>query len=263
MKALVIDIETYPHRGRHWGLFDQNIGLSQLDKVTKMGSFAAKWATDPKTMFFSEWQDGQEGMARAVRWLLNQADVVIHFNGTTFDEPHIRREIQEQRQATGEFLAFAPPSPFQVIDVLREVRWAFKNASNKLEYILKWLGLDGKVQHQGFGLWRAVEEGDPVARRLFRKYNIGDVVQLEKAYDDTKVWYRNHPNMQLFVPTNGEDDKGNPIVTEDTCVLCGTQGAVQFGTNPRGRLSRVARYNCHECGKIFSGKKSVKLALGR
>lgn len=263
MKRLVIDIETTAHRARTWGLFDQTIGLNQLEDVTYMISFAAKWYGERRTQFFSTYDDGQETMVRAARNFLNEADVVVHFNGDRFDRRHINREIQEQRRLTGDTLGLAPPSDYQQIDVMKEIKGQFYLPSFKLEYLLRWSGLGGKVQHQGFGLWDAVEKGDEAARRLFKKYNVGDVVKLEEAYDETKVWFRRHPNMQLFVPPNGVNDKGEPIVTEDVCVLCGSQNTVANGTNPRGRLSRVQKYQCQDCGKFFSGKKSLQIAAGR
>lgn len=264
MKRLIIDIETTAHRGRFWGLWQQNIGLNQLEDVTYMISFAAKWYGERKTFFYSTYDDGQEVMVKAARDLLDEAHVVVHYNGERFDRLHINREIEEQRGRTGDILGFAPPSPYQQIDVLKAaMKREFKLPSNKLDYVLRWLGLEGKVQHQGFGLWDAVEKGDAAARRLFRKYNIGDVVQLEKAYDRIKVWIANHPNMQLFVPPNAVDDKGNSIVTEDVCVLCGSENTIENGTNPRGRLSRVQGYQCQDCGRVFSGKRSLQIASGR
>ena len=53
MKILVLDIETSPHTGFHWGLFQQNISLSQLIESSTVLCWAAKWLDEKKTFFSS------------------------------------------------------------------------------------------------------------------------------------------------------------------------------------------------------------------
>lgn len=239
MKRLIIDIETSAMRGRFWGLWDQNIGLNQLENPTQMLSFAAKWYGQKKTYFFAEYEVGKSAMVKAAWDLLDEANVLIHFNGDKFDRRHLNREFHEER--------LGPPSPYQQIDLMKVAKKYFYLPSNKLEYILRWNGFEGKVQHSGFGLWTAVESGDQKARALFKKYNIGDVVKLEPLYDELKPWIENHPNMQLFVP-RGE---------EPSCPTCGSTNYNLDGTAARGNLSRVQRYKCKDCNRGFSGRLSV------
>lgn len=267
MKRLIIDIETSPMRGRHWGLWQQNIGLSQLEDPTQMLTFAAKWYGEKRVYYYTAYDHGKRTMVKAVRDLLDEANVVIHFNGDRFDRRHINREIQEMRtqdRVEGvDSRDFLPPSPYQQVDVLKTIKTQFYLPSNKLEYVLRWLGREGKVSHQGFGLWVAVEQGDERARRLMRRYNIGDITKLEDVYNDVLVWIDNHPNMQLFVEPNYTNEKGLDVVTEDVCPICGSENTHKEGTSPRGRLSRVQRYQCNDCGKFFSGKRSIQIAAGR
>lgn len=239
MKRLIIDIETKPMRGRFWGLWDQTIGLNQIDQPTQMISFAAKWYGDKKTHFFAEYEVGKAEMVKAAWDMMDEANVLIHFNGDKFDRKHLNREFHEER--------LGPPSPYQQIDIMKVVKKHFYLPSNKLEYVLKWNGLEGKVQHSGFGLWVAVEEGDEKARRLFKKYNIGDVVKTELVYDEIKPWIDNHPNMQLFVPRGDVP----------SCPTCASENIILDGTSPRGNLSRVQRYKCKDCGRGFNGRNAV------
>ncbi len=48
MKILILDLETSPHKGFHFGLFQQNISISQLIESSTVLCWAAKWLDDKK-----------------------------------------------------------------------------------------------------------------------------------------------------------------------------------------------------------------------
>lgn len=249
MKRLTLDIETSPIKGRLWGLRNQFLSIDQIEQPTRMLSVAAKWYGDPKTEFFSAWDedlDQQRVMVESIWDLVNEANVIIHFNGKSFDMRHLNREFKE--------CGLAKPSPYQYIDLLKVVRKEFYLPSNKLDYVLRWLKKDGKVKHQGFTLWTDIHSSDPAvalrARKLFEKYNIGDVVKTEIVYDELKGWIDGHPNMQLFVE-RGDD--------EVSCPTCGSTQVKLDGTAAVGNLTRVQKYQCKEagCGRFFRGKTAV------
>ena len=60
-----------------------------------MIAFSAKWIGEDEIEFRSDFHDGHKRMVRRLWRLLNEADVVIHFNGRRFDIPHIQREFVE------------------------------------------------------------------------------------------------------------------------------------------------------------------------
>src|SRR5690606_27030575 len=128
--------------------------------------FVAKWRGQKKVIF--EAGDyaptGESGrMVSALPELLTDADVVVHFNGRRFDVPHANREFKQA--------GLAPPAPFQQLDLLETCRKRFKLPSNKLAYISEWLGLEGKVAHEGHSLWVKCMAGDAKAWRDMKKYN--------------------------------------------------------------------------------------------
>ena len=51
MKILILDIETSPHTGFHWGLFQQNISIGQLIESSTVLCWAAKWLGKRKYTF--------------------------------------------------------------------------------------------------------------------------------------------------------------------------------------------------------------------
>lgn len=250
MKRLILDIETLPMTLKGFGLRDQNFGIDQIVTPTKMVSFAAKWfdSSDDQTMFFSDFNDDPDenyDMVGAAWDLINEAEVIIHFNGTKFDMKHMNREFMEA--------GLGPTRPYQEIDLLKVARKNFYLPSYKLDYILRWLGHEGKVEHTGFVMWIDVVEGDEQARELFEKYNIGDVVKTELVYVDFIPWIDNHPNAQLFV------NRGDDVM----CVTCFSTDVVKDGTAPRGNISRVQCYHCKSCGRYFRGGKTLVRAEER
>jgi hypothetical protein len=220
-----------------WGLWNQNIGISQIRDATRMIAFAAKWYGEKPVSFFSEFHDGRDEMASAAHELLEAADVVVHFNGTTFDIPHMNREFAVR--------GWLPPAPYQQVDLLRVVKKNFRFPSNKLQYVSTALGLEGKAQHEGHNLWVRCLAGDAAAWREMKRYNKQDVVVTEKLYDKLLPWIGNHPHRGLYDGTDGL-----------ACNRCGSQDL-----RPRGfsytAVSRFQRYRCDDCGGWMRDNKVI------
>jgi hypothetical protein len=167
--------------------------------------------------------------------LLDEADVVVHYNGARFDIPHLNREFINQD--------LTPPSPYKQVDLLRTVKRQFRFPSNKLDYVCQALDLGAKTHHTGHQLWVDCLTGDPDAWDLMQEYNEHDVVITEKLYLKLRPWITSHPTVALY-----EQD------TDDvpTCPAC---GSVEL--ERRGRavttVSTYQRYCCRDCGKWSRG----------
>ena len=190
MKILLLDIETAPNKVYTWGLFKKNVSLNQIEEAGYTLCWAAKWLGDKKTHFMSVHTDGLENMLEGVYALLDEADVVVHYNGTKFDIPTLNREFLEFGQT--------PPSPTLEVDILRTVRNRFRFLSNKLDYVAQQLGCGGKIVHKGMDLWRDYMAGKESAWRTMERYNKRDVVILERVYKKVLPWIQPHPNHALF-----------------------------------------------------------------
>lgn len=195
---------------------------------------AAKWYDSDETMFFSTHHTGKQGMIEAVYSLLDEADVVVTYNGKKFDLPHLNREFI--------LAGMTPPSPYAQVDLYWTVRQKFNFVSNKLDNVLRELGLEGKFEHSGFQLWVDCMKGDPEAWEEMKKYNEMDVVRTEQLYTRLIPWIAQHPTASLYMDPEARA-KGVP-----SCPNCG-------GTSlkPRGRaytsVSVFQRYRCDDCGK--------------
>jgi DNA polymerase elongation subunit (family B)/predicted RNA-binding Zn-ribbon protein involved in translation (DUF1610 family) len=222
----LLDIETAPHKVYAWGLWKQDIYIDRIIEPGFTMCMAAKWYGKKKVHFLNFMQE-PDAIQQAYDLLL-EADMVIHYNGTKFDIPRLHTEFIK---------AGMPPLPkIPQIDLLRTVRKEFGFPSNKLDYVAKALGLEGKVQHKGFELWRECMQGDDKAWKQMRKYNVQDVLMMEPLYERIRPWIRNHPNLALFV------DADDP-----TCPNCASTRLQKRGMQ-RTRTRTYQRYQCQDCG---------------
>ena len=180
-------------------------------------------------MFSSVHGDGEKKMLRQIYSLLEEADIVVHYNGSNFDIPTLNKEFLKHNKT--------PPAPFAEVDLLKTCRSRFRLLSNKMDYVAQFLGDEGKVPHKGMALWIGCLANDPVSWKTMERYNKKDVVILERLYHRILPWIQPHPNRGLY------SDEGRP-----QCPNCG-------GTNmqARGKLRTVTmvyrRYICTDCGK--------------
>lgn len=235
MKILAIDIETRPSLAYVWKLWDENVGLDQLVQSGEMISFAAKWVPGSKTEFWSTFHNSKEEMVNRAWELLDTADVVLHFNGKKFDIPHIQREFLEA--------GLTPPSPYKHIDLLTTCRSQFKFPSNKLQYVVRQLGLGKKIEHDGFRLWLRCMNNDPEAWKMMKKYNIADCELLEDLYNVVKPWIRNHPSFAAHH-------------SDDICPRCGSDDLKSRGYYIL-TTGKYPKYKCGGCGGWSRGTKRV------
>jgi len=241
-RILVIDIETSPNLAYVWRLFKENVSLSQLRETGQVISFAAKWHGEKRIEFHSDFDfstnefGGHEAMVRRAWELMDEADMIVHYNGTTFDIPHLNREFI--------LLGLTPPSPHKNIDLLTTARKRFRFTSNKLDHVAQQLGIGAKVKHIGFDLWRLCMAGDPAAWRLMRKYNRGDVVITDALYEKFLPWIGSHPHYAMFVETK--------TGFENVCGRCG--GRLTRQGRAYTAVGVFQRYQCVKCKSWSRGK---------
>jgi DNA polymerase elongation subunit (family B) len=239
VRVLTLDIETSPNLAHVWSLWKQNVSLSQLQESGEVIAFAAKWHGEKDVEFYSNFTVGHEAMVREAHRLLSAADVVVHYNGTSFDIPHLNREFLS--------LGLPPPRPYKQVDLLKVARDQFKFVSNKLDYVSQYVGLKGKVSHEGHMLWVKCMAGDPKAWATMEKYNKYDVVLTEKLYDILLPWIKGHPHPALYDET-----------VEPTCQRCGSTDLIKQGF----AYTTLAAYQQWQCKKCGSWSRSARREFG-
>lgn len=244
MKTLILDIETSPNIAHVWGLFNQNVGLNQLMAATEVICFGAKWYGSKDKIFASDFHDGHDDMVHQAYALLTEADCVVHYNGASFDIPHLMREFL--------LLGLTPPAPFQQVDLYRIIKKKFRFVSNKLDHVASELELGSKVKHAGHTLWVRCMANETSAWEEMKTYNIQDVDLTEDLYDRIAPWIDNGPNPNLYDP-QVEDVCTNPV--------CGSTNLERRGY-AYTTLGKYQRYRCRDCGAWSkSGKSEIRTDL--
>ena len=239
MKILLLDIETAPNTAYVWGLFKENIPLARLVDSGYVMCWAAKWLGEDEIFFDSVYQSRPKAMLKKIHMLLEQADAVVHYNGTRFDIPTLNKEFILQ--------GWPPPAPYKEIDLLLTAKRRFRFASNKLDYVAKALGVGKKHEHAGFQLWIQCMAGDAAAWDEMKAYNKNDVVLLEDVYNVFLPWIKNHPNVGVY---DGDEDL--------TCPHCGGKHFRKRGFTYT-KTQKYQRYQCKGCGSWSRSKKAVKM----
>lgn len=227
-KVLLLDIETAPNIGYFWGLFDQNISHEQIKEVSYILCWSAQWYGESAIAYREVLtrHRPRKAMLLGMHALLDQADIIIHFNGCKFDIPVLNKEFVKHK--------ITPPSPYKQIDLYRVVKAMFRFESNKMTAIAKQLGIEEKLKHDGFQLWVGCMEGDKKCWQTMKAYNQHDVKMLDELYTLLIPWIPNHPKMNLDHP--------------EACPRCGTKGTLQGrGTYVTSTLT-YRRYYCRACG---------------
>jgi DNA polymerase elongation subunit (family B) len=237
MKILHIDIETAPNKVYAWGLWNQNIGINQIVEPGYTLCWAARWEGQTKIHFKSIYHHGKDEMLQTIWELLNEADAVVHYNGTKFDIPTLNGEFVQ--------LGWEPPDPYHQIDLLKVVRQRFKLPSNKLDYVCQVVGLAGKVNHKGMELWHECMEGKASAWKEMKAYNIQDVNILHDLYHHVLPWIKNHPNHALYMKTD------RPV-----CPNCGSENVKLNGVEHTKTLT-YQRFRCTDCLTPIRGRTNV------
>jgi DNA polymerase elongation subunit (family B) len=235
LKILLLDIETAPNLVHVWGLWQQNVGINQIMDSGYVLCWAAKWYGEDNISFSSVHHTSPKRMLKDIHSLLEEADAVVHYNGTKFDIPTLNKEFLLH--------GLTPPSPYKQIDLLRTARSQFRFPSNKLDYIAQSLNLGSKVSHRGHQLWIDCMNGVDEAWKEMEEYNIHDVVLLEQVYDHLKPWIKGHPNHNLYDSST-------------VCPHCGSHHIQKRGTATT-KASIYQRYQCKECGTWSRGTKEI------
>lgn len=209
----------------HWSLWGVNININQILEHGSVICYAARWVGEEEVVWRRK---GNKDFLTKIYELLDQADVILTYNGKKFDLPLLNLEFVKAKMN--------PPAPYKHIDLLETVKKQFRFPSNKLEYVASQLGVRQKVAHEGFPLWVKCREEDVAAWAKMKEYNIGDILTLEELYDVLRPWVVGHPNEALYM-----------AVEAFQCTTCGSTHLQKRGFHVTG-VGRYQRYSCNECG---------------
>lgn len=198
-RILVYDIETAPMLAHVWRMWDNNVGLNQIDEDWYILSFAAKWLGEDEIFYYDQrdaLDQTDDSYILAHLWkLLNEADIVIGQNIRRFDTKKVNARFIMN--------GFPKPSTYRQIDTMVIARDQFGFTSNKLEYLAKTLCPEYvKSKHAkfpGHELWVECMKGNAEAWDEMRSYNIDDIKATEGVYNVLSSWDNKLPNFDVYV----------------------------------------------------------------
>lgn len=240
-KILLFDIETAPIKGSVWSLWKQNMNIDFIESDWFMISWAAKWLDAEEIMSdivtpVEVAEEDDQRISENLWELVDEADIVIAHNANKFDVKRINTRFL--------FHGMFPPSHYQVIDTLAVVRKRFAISSNRLDYISRWLGLEGKIETNA-KLWSGCIAGDKGALEKMLDYNEQDVFILERNYKRVLAWIDNHPNLNLY------NDKNVSV-----CNNCGSEN-IEWDGHKYTKAGKYPTYRCKGCGYKGHARRSI------
>lgn len=236
-RLLYLDIEWRAVKAYVWRAWDENVMPDQIIEDGGLLCICWKFSDDKQYHFASDWTHSKEEMLLLIRDAILSADAVLTYNGDKYDLPKIQGELLRHN--------LPPMPPVTSIDLIKTVK-KMGFFMNRLAFIGPFLGIGKKVKHEGFSLWKSVDEGDEKARKKMEKYCIQDVKLLVKLYDRVKPFIRTHPHLGFSSP--------------DSCPTCGGTHVQKRGVT-RTRSFVTQRLHCQDCSTWYSGtRKSVAKA---
>lgn len=242
LRILTIDIERLPGLARAWHPKTRYIHPRDFKEWPRMVCFAARWYGRKQPIFKAEWID-RPAMLTAAWELYDQAEIVVTFNGQSFDNRHLKDEWLMG--------GFDPPRPWKDVDLYRMIRREFGFESKSLDTVTRRLGRPGKESHYSADVAEAAVAGDKGAQRQLRRYNIGDVELTEWLYDRLRGWNATHPH----VGQGGGAQR---------CNQCGSDDLVEQRTKYRAVVLDYRLFRCANCGGLVrAGWHSTRIATTR
>lgn len=249
-RILFVDIETAPIRAAVWRIWQENVGLEQIETDWHLLSYSAKWMGEDQVFYDDQSRaenvEDDTSLLAQLHSLLDEADVVIAHNGRKFDVPKIRARLL--------IAGFKPPKPFKIIDTLDVAKKQFGFTSNKLAWLSEILLENKKEEHKefpGFKLWAECLRGNKRAWQEMKKYNVQDTIALEELYLRFRPWIPHHLNVGIY----GDH-------AERTCSRCGSHDLQLVGTVPTN-VNVYPLYECKSCGGHSRGRQTMVTTKSR
>jgi RNase_H superfamily len=238
MKILLMDLETFPNQAFVWGKYDQNV--IRFMQQTCICTFVAKWLGEKRVIakslpHYAGYLPGSyddKALVHDLWKLFDEADVLVAHNGIDFDV----------KVANARFLkhGFGPPSPFKTICTKREMKKVARVNSNRLDDLGEYFNFGRKIKTD-FDLWQGCIEGQMKSWRTMLRYNVKDVILLEKLYLRLRPWMKTHPNAGI----------------DAACPKCGSK-KIQWRGLGMSSTTHYRKFQCQSCNGWGRAVRSEK-----
>lgn len=218
-------------------MWEQNV--IEVERDPYILCFAYQWLGEKTQCFglcdfdeYKKYPHNDYKLVKKLRDLLDEADIVLGQNSDRFDIKWFNTRCIINK--------IPPPSAFKTIDTLKLSRKHFLWLSNKLDFVSKRLGHEGKL-HVGWPIWKGCLNGDMKSWKTMKSYNKKDVDETVKVYMDYLPWM----------------ERISPVWSKTTCLHCKGTNTQKRGESIT-REGRWQRIQCRDCGKWSRGAKIIE-----
>lgn len=201
-RVLIYDIETSPNIGWFWRAgYKLNISPDNIIKERAIICVSYKWLGEDQVYNLS-WDKNQDDKFLLEQFIevLNEADLIVAHNGDNFDLKWLKTRALYHR------LPMLPN--YKQFDTLKLVKSKLNLNSNRLDYIAKFLGFEGKNKTT-IDLWiDIVYKKSQEAMNTMLEYCDEDVRQLEKVYKELR--YLDNPRLHQGI-IQGKVKQTSPV----------------------------------------------------
>ena len=245
VRRLFFDIETSPNIVLSWRVgYKLNIDHSNLLEERGIICIGYKWQGDKKARVL-QWDENQCDKALLAEFseILGQADEIVGHNIDRFDLPWVKTRC---------IIHGLDPLPeVKTADTLQWARRRMYFNSNRLDYIAKILGFEGKIKTD-FKLWKDIVLAKcPKAMAKMSKYCAWDVELLEKVWEKlaTVSPVKTHAGV-----LNGHE--------KWTCPRCAGEDVkkVRRYVTAAGTMRFQMKCNAEGCGGFYNISKAANAA---
>lgn len=246
IRRLFMDIETSPNVVLSWRIgFKINLEHSNILRERAIICIGYKWEGE-KQVYALRWDENQDDKVMLENFLkiANEADEIVMHNGDKFDLPWVKTRCL--------FHGLNPFPSYKTVDTLQWARRKFYFNSNKLDYIAKFLGLEGKIKTE-YNLWKSIVlDKSDASMNMMLDYCKKDVSLLEM------VWKK----LCLAVPH--KTHVGVLSGAEKwTCPHCGSKNVKLNKTRVTSNGTIQYQMKCLDCGGYYTiSQAAYKLFIG-
>lgn len=178
-KILIFDIETSLIPATVWWTGKQHVSHNQLTGEAKIITISYKWLNEDKA-YVLNWDENQcdKEMLKSFLDVYNSADMVIGQNSDKFDIRFLNARAMKHSLYINTLV--------KSYDIIKQTKKLFRLPSYSMDYITKYLGIQGKLRHTGRSMWEDIQFGNKkeskAALKLMCAYNVQDVITTEEMY---------------------------------------------------------------------------------
>lgn len=244
-KILISDIETSMIKFYGFSPYNKYVQADNLIEDWFLLTTSSKWLFSEETIDDKLTEDELERyddrrLAENMWKLLDEADIVVYYNGIKFDIPKLNAKFLE--------FGLGLPSPYKVIDPFVSVKRMFGFTYKSLDQVCRVMGINRKLENEK-GLWQKVMKKDYEALNRMMRYNTNDSLILEELYLGIRPYIRSHPNIGLHI-------------AEDvcSCPTCGSENIhFNVGSDYLTSVNRFRTFQCGDCGSWGRERKALKI----